>query len=148
MSSSGNMTATTDQYTSIGRRTMALNPDEMDLWELYYYAGLTVDPQVFRIIIDLVKLDVHPKAISDTLSSVIQKSKYYPAESAKKDNNKQESKKSKGDSINKSAPTKPSSTNTKQDNSSRNRSITSKSANSTKVESGSTKPNKKETAKQ
>lgn len=64
-----------ERYSSVSRRSVVLNPEELELWEMYYYAGLTVDPKVFRAILDLLHLDIHPKAIMDMLEKVLSASK-------------------------------------------------------------------------
>lgn len=66
--------STTSITTSI--RHTSLTPGETDLWELCYYAGIMVDPQVFRILVDLLRMDVHPKAIIEVLKGMISNSKY------------------------------------------------------------------------
>lgn len=65
-----------DRYSSVSRRSIVLNPEELELWEMYYYAGLTIDPKVFRAVLDLLHLDIHPKAIMDMLEKVLAASKY------------------------------------------------------------------------
>ena len=39
------------------------SPEEADLYELTQLAGVTVDAHVFKIVCDLLKLNVHPSAI-------------------------------------------------------------------------------------
>nr|XP_026695052.1 mitotic-spindle organizing protein 2B-like [Ciona intestinalis] len=57
-------------------RNNILGPEETDLWELCYYGGLTVDPQVFKILLDLLHMDIHPKAVLEVLKEVTSHSKY------------------------------------------------------------------------
>ncbi|CAL1531945.1 unnamed protein product [Lymnaea stagnalis] len=47
-----------------------LRPDEAELFELTQHAGTIMDPQVFKIILDLLKLNVSPLAIVETLKSM------------------------------------------------------------------------------
>lgn len=70
-----NAPSATSSTTSI-RRATNLTSEEIDLWELCYYAGVTIDPQVFRILVDLLHMDVHPKAVLDVLKSIAPYSKY------------------------------------------------------------------------
>nr|CAB3264170.1 mitotic-spindle organizing protein 2B-like [Phallusia mammillata] len=70
------LSSTTISSTSSTRRSAALNPEEQDLWELCYYAGLTTDPKVFRILMDLLRMDVHPQAVINVLKNITPKSKY------------------------------------------------------------------------
>ncbi|KAL8615768.1 hypothetical protein ACOMHN_040263 [Nucella lapillus] len=44
-----------------------LAPDEMELYELTQLAGVTMDPSVFKIILDLQKINVAPMAIMQML---------------------------------------------------------------------------------
>ena len=75
MSTTGTSLATT---SSSMRHSTTLNPEELDLWELCYYGGVTIDPQVFRILVDLLRMDVHPKAVLDVLKSIAPHSKFAP----------------------------------------------------------------------
>lgn len=56
--------------------TNPLNGDEKELWELCYYAGVTLDLQVGKIIMDLLGMDIHPKAILEVLEGMARNSKY------------------------------------------------------------------------
>ncbi|KAH9493072.1 Mitotic-spindle organizing protein 2 [Bulinus truncatus] len=47
-----------------------LSPDENELFLFSQYAGITMDPQVFKIILDLLRFNVPPLAIVDTLKSM------------------------------------------------------------------------------
>ena len=69
--------------SSLIRRSTNLNPEETDLWELCYYAGVTIDPQVFHVLVDLLHMDVHPKAVLDVLKSIAPHSKYASKEGNK-----------------------------------------------------------------
>ncbi|XP_076452955.1 mitotic-spindle organizing protein 2-like isoform X2 [Babylonia areolata] len=44
-----------------------LAPDEMELFELTQLAGVTMDPSIFKIILDLLKVNVAPMAITQML---------------------------------------------------------------------------------
>ena len=68
----------TGSSTSSGllRRSTNLSPDETDLWELCHYAGVTIDPLIFRVLVDLLNMDVHPKAVMDVLKDIVPHSKY------------------------------------------------------------------------
>ncbi|KAK7087620.1 mitotic-spindle organizing protein 2B-like [Littorina saxatilis] len=44
-----------------------LAPDESELYELTQLAGVTMDPSVFKIILDLLKVNVDPRAIMQML---------------------------------------------------------------------------------
>ncbi|XP_039270125.1 uncharacterized protein LOC120344869 [Styela clava] len=77
MPSKSSLSDSSEQYTSVTRRSIKLNSDELDLWEMFHYAGLTLDPQVFRVILDLIRLDIQPKAILDVLESVCPNSKHF-----------------------------------------------------------------------
>ena len=79
-----NAPSATSSSTSI-RRATNLTSEELDLWELCYYAGVTIDPQVFRILVDLLHMDVHPKAVLDVLKSIAPYSKYVIKEDDVKD---------------------------------------------------------------
>ena len=75
-SKSSHSEGSTESFSATSRRSIVLTPDELEIWELYYYAGLTVDPQVFRAIFDLIRMDIHPKAVMDVLESIVKQSKY------------------------------------------------------------------------
>ncbi|ESO97861.1 hypothetical protein LOTGIDRAFT_209027 [Lottia gigantea] len=47
-----------------------LAPDETELYELTQLAGVVTDPQVFKIILDLLKLNVAPAAILHMIKSM------------------------------------------------------------------------------
>ncbi|KAI8749168.1 mitotic-spindle organizing protein 2B [Biomphalaria glabrata] len=47
-----------------------LSPDENELYLLSQHAAIHMDPQVFKIILDLLKFNVPPLAIVDTLKSM------------------------------------------------------------------------------
>ncbi|KAK7505915.1 hypothetical protein BaRGS_00002637 [Batillaria attramentaria] len=49
------------------RSKNVLAPDEMELFELAQLAGVTMDPSVFKIILDLLKVNVAPMAIMQML---------------------------------------------------------------------------------
>ncbi|KAL5016150.1 hypothetical protein ScPMuIL_005739 [Solemya velum] len=47
-----------------------LTPDELQLYELSQLAGLTFDPSVFKILLDLLKMNVSPTAVLQMLKSM------------------------------------------------------------------------------
>jgi len=53
-----------------------LSPEETDLWELCYYAGVTIDPQMFHYIVELLNRNVHPQAVYDVLKMIVPHSEY------------------------------------------------------------------------
>jgi len=46
------------------------SPEEADLYELSQLAGVTLDPNVFKIIVDLLKMNTHPTAIVQVLKKM------------------------------------------------------------------------------
>ncbi|XP_008047893.1 mitotic-spindle organizing protein 2B-like isoform X2 [Carlito syrichta] len=52
------------------RRKKVLSAEEMELYELAQAAGGAIDPDVFRILVDLLKLNVAPLAVFQMLKSV------------------------------------------------------------------------------
>ena len=46
------------------------------LYELSHYAGVDIDPSLFRCIVELLKADVHPEAIVKCLQETTEKSPY------------------------------------------------------------------------
>ncbi|CAG5126399.1 unnamed protein product [Candidula unifasciata] len=63
-----------DRQTEVIRAQLVskavLSPDEMELFTLTQLAGITVDQEVFKIILDLLKLNVPPAKIMQTLKSM------------------------------------------------------------------------------
>jgi len=58
--------------------TQNLPPDIAELYELAHLAGLTTDPALFKILIDLLRLNVAPVAIERMLKSMcLQYNKYH-----------------------------------------------------------------------
>ena len=54
------------------------------LYELSHYAGLEIDPSLFRCVVELLKADVHPEAIVKCLQDTSEKSPYgVPSNQAK-----------------------------------------------------------------
>ncbi|KAM9794053.1 mitotic-spindle organizing protein 2 isoform 1-T1 [Syngnathus typhle] len=47
-----------------------LNPEESELYELSQAAGITVDQEVFKILVDLLKMNVAPQAVFQTLKAM------------------------------------------------------------------------------
>ncbi|XP_004481036.1 mitotic-spindle organizing protein 2B isoform X2 [Dasypus novemcinctus] len=52
------------------RRKKVLNAEEMELYELAQAAGGAIDPDVFKILVDLLKLNVAPLAVFQMLKSM------------------------------------------------------------------------------
>ena len=46
------------------------------LYELSHYAGVDIDPSLFRCLVELLKADVHPEAIVKCLQETREKSPY------------------------------------------------------------------------
>ncbi|XP_072875670.1 mitotic-spindle organizing protein 2B isoform X2 [Chlorocebus sabaeus] len=52
------------------RRKKVLSTEEMELYELAQAAGGAIDPDVFKILVDLLKLNVAPLAVFQMLKSM------------------------------------------------------------------------------
>ncbi|XP_045145587.1 mitotic-spindle organizing protein 2B [Echinops telfairi] len=52
------------------RRKKVLSAEEMELYELSQTAGVAIDPDVFKILVDLLKLNVAPLAVFQMLKSM------------------------------------------------------------------------------
>ncbi|XP_052595940.1 mitotic-spindle organizing protein 2-like isoform X2 [Peromyscus californicus insignis] len=52
------------------RRKKVLGTEEMELYELAQAAGATIDPDVFKILVDLLNLNVAPLAVFQILKSM------------------------------------------------------------------------------
>ncbi|XP_075826994.1 mitotic-spindle organizing protein 2B isoform X2 [Microtus pennsylvanicus] len=52
------------------RRKKALEAEEMELYELAQAAGTVIDPDVFKILVDLLNLNVAPLAVFQILKSM------------------------------------------------------------------------------
>ncbi|XP_029941385.1 mitotic-spindle organizing protein 2 isoform X1 [Salarias fasciatus] len=52
------------------KKKKVLNAEEMELFELTQAAGITVDQEVFKIIVDLLKMNVAPQAVFQTLKAM------------------------------------------------------------------------------
>lgn len=61
-----------------------LSPDETELYTLTQLAGITVDQQVFKIILDLLKLNVPPIKIMQTLKSMCSSGKHSMSDTEEK----------------------------------------------------------------
>lgn len=53
-----------------------LSPDEKDLWELSYYAGVKFDPNVAKYVMELLHHGIHPDSILAMLEKMSEESKY------------------------------------------------------------------------
>ncbi|XP_071398978.1 mitotic-spindle organizing protein 2 isoform X2 [Centroberyx affinis] len=52
------------------KKKKILNAEESELFELTQAAGITVDQEVFKIIVDLLKMNVAPQAVFQTLKAM------------------------------------------------------------------------------
>ncbi|XP_015246902.1 PREDICTED: mitotic-spindle organizing protein 2-like isoform X1 [Cyprinodon variegatus] len=52
------------------KKKKVLNAEESELFELTQAAGITVDQEVFKIIVDLLKMNVAPQAVFQTLKAM------------------------------------------------------------------------------
>ncbi|KAM6975310.1 mitotic-spindle organizing protein 2 isoform 2-T2 [Tautogolabrus adspersus] len=52
------------------KKKKVLSAEEMELFELTQAAGITVDQEVFKIIVDLLKMNVAPQAVFQTLKAM------------------------------------------------------------------------------
>ncbi|XP_022340471.1 mitotic-spindle organizing protein 2-like [Crassostrea virginica] len=56
------------QYTLLSKNVLSL--EEQELYEVSQLAGVILDPSVFKIIMDLLKMNVAPQAILQVLRSI------------------------------------------------------------------------------
>lgn len=56
------------QFTLMSKNVLSL--EEQELYELSQLAGVVLDPSVFKIIMDLLKMNVAPQAILQVLRSI------------------------------------------------------------------------------
>ncbi|XP_060072733.1 mitotic-spindle organizing protein 2B-like [Ylistrum balloti] len=61
-------TPTTMHFTLLSKNV--LSPEEQELYELADLAGVVVDPSVFKIVLDLLKMNVAPTAVLQMLKSM------------------------------------------------------------------------------
>ncbi|KAM6902383.1 mitotic-spindle organizing protein 2 [Xenentodon cancila] len=52
------------------KKKKVLNPEETELFEVTEAAGISVDQEVFKIIVDLLKMNVAPQAVFQTLKAM------------------------------------------------------------------------------
>jgi len=52
------------------KKKKILNAEESELFELTQAAGITIDQEIFKIIVDLLKMNVPPQAVFQTLKSM------------------------------------------------------------------------------
>lgn len=52
------------------KKKKVLSPEETELFELTQAAGVTMDQEVFKIIVDLLKMNVAPQAVFQTLKAM------------------------------------------------------------------------------
>ncbi|XP_054908456.1 mitotic-spindle organizing protein 2 isoform X2 [Poeciliopsis prolifica] len=52
------------------KKKKVLSPEESELFELTQAAGITVDQEVFKIMVDLLKMNVAPQAVFQTLKAM------------------------------------------------------------------------------
>ncbi|NWR85299.1 MZT2A protein, partial [Furnarius figulus] len=55
------------------RRKQLLSAEEAELFELAQAAGSGLDPEVFRVLLDLLRMNVAPLAVFQVLKSMVQK---------------------------------------------------------------------------
>lgn len=60
-------------YSAVSKNILTL--EEADLYELCNLAGVVFDPTIFRIVVDLLKLNIGPTAIERMLKSITSKRK-------------------------------------------------------------------------
>ncbi|XP_071789374.1 uncharacterized protein [Asterias amurensis] len=69
-----------NKYAIQGKRAKdVLSKDEQDLYELCSLSGVDISPAVFRIIFDLLKMNVSPVAIVQMLKSMVHRSNKTPS---------------------------------------------------------------------
>ncbi|XP_071179563.1 mitotic-spindle organizing protein 2B-like [Mytilus edulis] len=74
------MSQQTLKYTLLSKNVLTL--DEAELYELSQLAGITLDPNVFKIILDLLKMNVAPTAVLQMLMSMLGQQRRKPVLSA------------------------------------------------------------------
>ncbi|XP_028319162.1 mitotic-spindle organizing protein 2 isoform X4 [Gouania willdenowi] len=62
------VTANVQKYAL--KKKKVLNAEETELFELSQAAGITLDQEVFKIMVDLLKMNVAPQAVFQTLKSM------------------------------------------------------------------------------
>ncbi|XP_057674964.1 mitotic-spindle organizing protein 2 isoform X2 [Corythoichthys intestinalis] len=62
------VTANVQKYAM--KKKKILNAEESELYELTQAAGITLDQEVFKIIVDLLKMDVAPQVVLQTLKAM------------------------------------------------------------------------------
>ncbi|XP_051906170.1 mitotic-spindle organizing protein 2 isoform X2 [Hippocampus zosterae] len=64
------ITNTTAVHKYAMKKKEILNAEESELYELSQAAGITVDQEVFKIMVDLLKMNVAPQAVFQTLKAM------------------------------------------------------------------------------
>ncbi|XP_061554652.1 mitotic-spindle organizing protein 2 isoform X3 [Phycodurus eques] len=64
------LVVTTNVQKYAMKKKKILNAEESELYELSQAAGVTVDQEVFKIIVDLLKMNVAPQAVFQTLKAM------------------------------------------------------------------------------
>ncbi|KAE8635426.1 hypothetical protein XENTR_v10002616 [Xenopus tropicalis] len=54
----------------VAKKKKVLNPEEAELYELTQAAGIVIDQEVFKILVDLLKMNVAPLAVFQMLKSM------------------------------------------------------------------------------
>nr|XP_057917897.1 mitotic-spindle organizing protein 2 isoform X1 [Doryrhamphus excisus] len=62
------VTSNVHQYSM--KKKKVLNAEDSELFELTQAAGISVDQEVFKIIVDLLKMNVAPQAVFETLKAM------------------------------------------------------------------------------
>ncbi|XP_072228805.1 mitotic-spindle organizing protein 2 [Leuresthes tenuis] len=64
------LVVTTNVQKYAMKKKKVLNAEETELFELTQAAGITVDQEVFKILVDLLKMNVAPQAVFQTLKAM------------------------------------------------------------------------------
>ncbi|XP_054613024.1 mitotic-spindle organizing protein 2 isoform X2 [Dunckerocampus dactyliophorus] len=67
---SATLVVTTNVHQYSMKKKKVLNAEESELFELTQAAGISVDQEVFKIIVDLLKMNVAPQAVFETLKAM------------------------------------------------------------------------------
>ncbi|XP_068609373.1 mitotic-spindle organizing protein 2 isoform X2 [Brachionichthys hirsutus] len=67
---SPSMVVTSNVQKYAMKKKKVLSAEEAELFELTQAAGVIVDPEVFKIIVDLLKMNVAPQAVFQTLKAM------------------------------------------------------------------------------
>ena len=76
MSATGSLSSTSTNLVRRTTNSVNLSSEERDLWELCYYAGVIIDPQIFHVLVDLLNMDIDPNAVLKVLKTIAPYSKF------------------------------------------------------------------------